>query len=196
MARTHRSQERAEKEHAILEAAEQRLKTGGVESVTVAGVARDLGVVPNSIYWYFPSRDHLVVATANRRLQHLLTAKPPARLTTVEAILWFVDQLGDLHHVRAALKERSDQSPVIAGFLSDLASLMTGLLANALRPLVKADELDLIVDAFTAVVHDTATEAISDERRRDIRRFTLDRLLGREGNSGPGRVPNGDRSAP
>ena len=179
----------------MLEAAERRLKQAGVESITIAGVARDVDVVPNSVYWYFPSRDHLVVATANRMLQHLLKASPPTRLGTVDTILWFVDQLGDLHHVRAALKERSDQSPVIAGFLSDLASLMTGLLANALRPLVNPGELDLIVDAFIAVVHDTATDDVSDERRRDVRRFALDRLLGREGNWGSRRISNGDDAA-
>lgn len=46
----------------ILAAAERRLVAGGYAHMSVAAIARELGLVQNSIYWYFPSKDHLFVA--------------------------------------------------------------------------------------------------------------------------------------
>jgi len=47
----------------ILALAQARLREGGYEALSVAALARELGLAQNAIYWYFPSKDHLFVAT-------------------------------------------------------------------------------------------------------------------------------------
>ena len=177
MPRTRTSQARPDKEEQILEIAERTVRGHGVESLSVAAVARELGLAPNSIYWYFPSRDHLIVATARRILQRILRTEPDADLDEVDQILWFVDQMGDLHRVRFALARRARDAPVLAAFLVELAAHLRNGLRTALEPLAPEPDLDLVVDAFIAVVHDTAGPHLSDAERRRIRKFTLDRLL-------------------
>ena len=176
MPRTRTDQARPDKEEQILDVAERTVLAQGVEALSVAAVARELGVAPNSIYWYFPSRDDLLVATA-RRILNRIVANEPETLDGVERILWFVDQMGDLHRVRFALARRARDAPVLAAFLVELAAHLRDGLRTALEPLAPEPDLDLVVDAFIAVVHDTAGPHLSDEDRRRIRKFTLDRLL-------------------
>ena len=44
----------------------QKLSKGGIDKVTVAALARDLGVTKGSFYWHFKDREHLLKAMLNR----------------------------------------------------------------------------------------------------------------------------------
>src|SRR5437016_9513957 len=100
----------------ILGAAERRLLEGGYDVMSVAGVARDLGVAQNSIYWYFPSKDDLLVAVLRRILGDLAFKKPPKGRGLVTQVLWATDQMHDLAPLRADLHDRAQQSDVAAEF--------------------------------------------------------------------------------
>ena len=52
---------RDEAQHAILEAAEKRLREGGPEAVRVQHVAADLGITDAAIHHHFGSRQLLVL---------------------------------------------------------------------------------------------------------------------------------------
>ena len=43
-----------------LAAAEKRLVSGGIDSVKIGTLAKDLGVTRGSFYWHFKDRDHLL----------------------------------------------------------------------------------------------------------------------------------------
>lgn len=58
-----RSQARVQR---ILDAAAEQIALGGVESLTMAGVGVASGSAPGSLYQYFPTRDHLIDALAER----------------------------------------------------------------------------------------------------------------------------------
>jgi hypothetical protein len=98
----------------ILEVAEQRLRDGGYEALSVAAIARQLGLAQNTIYWYFPSKDELFVATMRRMLEQITARKPSKQVGKVEQILWFTDQFQVLSHLRGAISERARKSPVVA----------------------------------------------------------------------------------
>src|SRR3954462_13242726 len=116
MPRTRTEIEREAKVAEVVEAAERRLHEGGYDALSVAGIARELGVAQNAIYWYFPSRDHLFVAALERMLRDILGRKPPRQRTLERKVLWFVDQLQEIEPVRAAMYERARTSPVVAEF--------------------------------------------------------------------------------
>src|SRR3954452_14109031 len=101
MPRTRAAVSRDEKVDEIGAAAEQRLRQGGYEALSVAAIARELGLAQNAIYWYFPSKDHLFVAALERMLQKIGARKPKGEEAgAVERILWFTDQFHALSDLR------------------------------------------------------------------------------------------------
>src|SRR3989440_12275643 len=103
MPRTRSELERDAKVAEIVEAAERRLRAGGYEGLSVAAIARELGLAQNAIYWYFPSKDHLFVAALEAMLRDIAARKPSGDVDVVERILWFTDQFQALSDLRAAV---------------------------------------------------------------------------------------------
>ena len=56
----------------ILEAALAQVRAEGVERLSLRQLAQGLGLVPNALYRYFPNRDALVAALADRATAELL----------------------------------------------------------------------------------------------------------------------------
>ena len=61
-----RDRRRAATVQEILDAAERRLNEGGVHSLSLRAIARDVGLTPQALYYYFSSRDDLVTALVAR----------------------------------------------------------------------------------------------------------------------------------
>ncbi len=59
---------RAVTEETILDAALRQLDTGGVASVSVRGIAAQVGIAPNAFYTYFPNRAAVLRALVERFL--------------------------------------------------------------------------------------------------------------------------------
>jgi AcrR family transcriptional regulator len=169
---------RDEKIEEILAIAEERLREGGYEALSVAGIARELGVAQNAIYWYFPSKDHLFVAVLERLLREIAARKPSKAVGEVERILWFTDQFRVFSDLRGAMNERARSSPVVANFVADLDALLSRMLANALGSHVPAKELPLAVETFRSTVEGTFVKGLDKRTRRKVLRFALNRLIG------------------
>src|SRR4026209_1823593 len=106
MPRTRSELEREAKVAQVVEAAERRLRDGGYEALSIAAIARELGVAQNAVYWYFQSKDHLFVAALEHMLRTLVARKPPKQRSLDKKILWFVEQLDAMSDVRAAMDDR------------------------------------------------------------------------------------------
>jgi AcrR family transcriptional regulator len=179
MPRTRSELERDAKIAQIVQAAERRLREGGYESLSVAGIARELGLAQNAIYWYFPSKDDLFVAALEGMLQTIAARKPKREeVGSVERILWFTDQFQPLSNLRGAMSERARDSDVVAEFVERLDALLSRMLSNALRDHVRAEELPLAVDAFRATVEGTFVKGLDTRARRRVLTFALERLMG------------------
>ena len=80
----------AERHRRILHATAQQARRGGFDAVQMRAVAEQSGVALGTLYRYFPSKVHLLVATMQDQLEQLHTAlhrhppatqAPPARVT-------------------------------------------------------------------------------------------------------------------
>jgi TetR/AcrR family transcriptional regulator, cholesterol catabolism regulator len=176
---TRHAQSRDEKVDEILAAAERRLREGGWDALSVAAIARELGLAQNAVYWYFPSRDHLFVAALERMLQQIAARKPRHGGDKVERILWFTDQFAALSGLRAAMGERARSAPVVAEFVERLEDLLERMLSNALRGEVAADQLEIAVDTFRATVEGTFVKGLPRRERRKVLAFALEQLMRR-----------------
>jgi TetR/AcrR family transcriptional regulator, cholesterol catabolism regulator len=178
MPKTRQSVSRDEKVGEILALSERRLREGGYEALSVAAIARELGLAGNAIYWYFPSKDHLFVAALERMLREIAARKPSREVGEVERILWFTDQFQVLSDLRGAMNERARSSQVVADFVAELDALLSRMLSNALRDHVPAKELPVAVETFRATVEGTFVKGLDKRARRKVLRFTLERLMG------------------
>jgi TetR/AcrR family transcriptional regulator, cholesterol catabolism regulator len=177
VAKTRTQLDRDAKMEEILDLAEQRLRDNGYEGLSVAALARQLGLAQNAIYWYFPAKDHLFIAVLRRMLEEIAARKPRGEVSQRDRILWFADQLEPLSRLRPTLRERAQQSEVAAEFLDELEALLSRMLTNALRAEgVSEDELPIAVDTFRATVEGAYVKGMSRAKRRKVLGFALDRL--------------------
>lgn len=73
----------------ILHASAQLASRGGFDAVQMREVAEAAGVALGTLYRYFPSKVHLLVATMQDQLQHMHTTirkRPPAGATPAERV--------------------------------------------------------------------------------------------------------------
>jgi AcrR family transcriptional regulator len=181
MPKTRSEVDRTDKMTEILDAAERRLRAGGYNSLSVAGLARELGIAHNAIYWYFPSKDHLIVATFEHMLHKLLANKPKNGKDVIARVMWFVDQLGELYPLRASMHEQAQRSGVIADYLDDLNQRLRSMAMHALEPHVDAADLELAAASFTATVQGAFLAGTPPKERRRVIRFALESLIASRG---------------
>lgn len=168
---------RDEKLDEIVSAARRRLEAEGFAGMSVAGIARDLGLSQNAIYWYFPTKDHLLIATIERILHDVLERKPRGGLP-VERILWFANRLHEFQELRLTVRDRARVSTVVASFERDVLELLHVLLRGSLSGAVPEAELDVTVDAVMALCEGVLLRDLPTRERNRVLRFGLDRLIG------------------
>jgi AcrR family transcriptional regulator len=167
---------REEKLDEIVEAARDRLVDGGYSALSVADLARQLGLAQAAIYWYFPTKDHLLVAAVDRILKDILERKP-RRGTAVTRVLWFAEQLHEFQDLRLTIRERAARAEVVAAFERDVVSLFRVMLANSLSECVGPDQLDDTADAVMALCEGVLLRDISAAHRRRVLKLGVERLL-------------------
>lgn len=168
--------DRDEKVKAILEVSDRQLRTSGVAAFSVAALARELGLAANSIYWYFPTRDDLLVATVEHALKGILARKPPGMKRLDSRILWFVEQLDELEHVRVGLHERARESSTIADFLTRLDDGSRTMLRNVLTDHVPDPNLELAAQTLLATIEGTRLQRLDSKTRQRVIKFAVQQV--------------------
>ncbi len=175
MPRTRPHLDRDAKVDELVDAAVRRLTEGGYQNLSVADIARELGLAQNAIYWYFPTKDHLFVAALERIVDRVLSKKPRGE-STVARIVWFTDRLQEFQSLRAALNERARVSSVVAEFETSLYAGMKALLVGALSETVPRDDLDVTADAVIGLMEGVLLQGLPRKKRVEVLTFGLARL--------------------
>jgi AcrR family transcriptional regulator len=173
--RTRPALDRPAKVAEIVDAATKQLLDGGYGALSIAGLARELGLSPNSIYWYFPDKDQLVVACVRQIVSSLLAAKPPARESLEDRVLWFVEQLDGLKRLRAELYQRARDSATISEFVEELEAGQRQMLGNVLKGHVAEEDVDLARDALIVLAEGAAVRDFDARRTRELIAYALRR---------------------
>ena len=116
----------------VLYAAEAIARTRGLRELSIADVARSLGLSANSVYWYFPSRDDLWIAVVERIGATAFAAKPRASPSWDRQVLWLVDRLAELYPMVALLQDHARQSTRLAAYHRQLRDRIQAHLAAAI----------------------------------------------------------------
>jgi AcrR family transcriptional regulator len=187
MPSTRHEVDREDKVIEITAAAERQLRDGGYSALSLAAIARELGVAQNSIYWYFPTRDHLFVAVLRKLMTEFPSRKPPASASVSDRAVWIVNRIADWHPLVVAMQERSRSSEVVAEFNHEVEAILRDMIVRVLSPHVSAKELDVAVDAFAAAIEGALLRQLSRRRREAVVRFTLKQFIGARAADSPHR---------
>jgi AcrR family transcriptional regulator len=167
---------RDEKTEEVLEVAVRQLRSGGYEALSVAAIARELGIAQNAVYWYFPSKDALFVAALERLLADVMARKPKRDVGDLDRIIWFADQFAPLSALRGAMRRRAQAAPVVADFVAGLDDLLSRMLSHALASHVPAKELPRAVETIRATVEGTFVQGLGRRERQRVLRYLLERI--------------------
>lgn len=176
MPRNRADVDRETKVDAILDCAQQQLTTGGFEALSLGAIARQLGVAQNTVYWYFPSKDELLVATLRRMIGRVADRRPPQGADLVAQAIWLFDRLEEATPLRVAVHGRLSGSPVVAEFQREFRQTLRTTVAAWLAPAVPAAELDLATELLMATADGLLLEGVPRATRNRLLRYGLAKL--------------------
>lgn len=114
MAKNKREVDSEVKREQIEDAACMLFLVEGYESTSMATIAKTAGVAPNTLYWYFASKDDLLVAILNR-----LVNRAVAQLATMQnqsfgdQVLWLLMEFQQASKLISTVHARLDKSDTI-----------------------------------------------------------------------------------
>lgn len=183
MPRTKRHLQREEKLASILDVAQQLFHARGYKSTTMADVAQGAGVAPNAIYWYLPSKDHLLVAVCERHHTSIRAtlergATPAGR---DEMIADIVARCRAIQPLMKSAHERASESPVVAEyhrrFHDDRRHILSGFFAPSSST---PEQAELSADIIMALLEGCLAHEEFARRAEEMIQLAVRRLLRRE----------------
>jgi AcrR family transcriptional regulator len=176
MPRTRSDLDRDDKRQQILDRAEQQLRAGGFDGLSLAAIARELGVAQNTLYWYFPSKDELFVAVFRHVSERAAERRPPAGATPEEQAIWLFDELEAMGPIRLALHTRALSSPAVDALRAEGHTRLKALVKGWLPPTVRPSDRDLVAEAFLAAGEGLLLQHPPRPDRNRVVRFLLHQL--------------------
>ncbi|MEV7398158.1 TetR/AcrR family transcriptional regulator [Aeromicrobium sp. NPDC092404] len=134
MPRNRRPRDREEKSAEIVAAAANLFIEVGFEKTSLVSVAKAAGVTTNTIYWYFESKEVLLVAV----LEHLFAEAlkdvgQQAEVPLVDLLVWVVDRLQQHSKLVTTVHALAATSPVVGTWHDGFHAVTNEILAEGLR---------------------------------------------------------------
>jgi AcrR family transcriptional regulator len=140
----------------IIDCAEKLFREHGYQATTMTALARAVGIAPNAIYWYFPSKDHVLVAVLERcygAMIETLAADDSLGTGLHDTLRRLLARLREIKSLVGELRSRGSNSEVIMEFRRAYNRRIRLLLADALKRASKSQqERELLGVAIMAVV--------------------------------------------
>jgi len=115
MARNKRQQAADEKRAEIVAAARRLFIDDGYESTSMSRLAKEAGVAPNTIYWYFGDKDDVLIAVLTAVLADVWPQYQDVAGEPIAArLLWVLRQLTEMSRLVTTVHARVEYSPALA----------------------------------------------------------------------------------
>ncbi len=170
MPRNRRPQDPEAKREEILDAATELFTQNGYEGTSLKAIASAAGVTANTIYWYFPDKDTLLVGVVDRLVLAALT-----ELSALEdeplakQLLWVVQRLREYHQLVTAVHARADTSPPIDAWHRRFHDLADDILEEGFRQAGTSEsDIDARAQMAVLVVEGLITHVHDDDRTQAI----------------------------
>jgi TetR/AcrR family transcriptional regulator, cholesterol catabolism regulator len=115
MARNKRPQAADEKRAEIVAAARRLFIDDGYDATSMSRLAKDAGVAPNTIYWYFGDKDDVLIAVLTSVMADVWPLYQDVAGEPIAArLLWVVGQLTEMSRLVTTVHARVEHSPALA----------------------------------------------------------------------------------
>lgn len=131
MARNKRDVDAEVKREQIEEAACALFLADGYEATSMAAVGKVAGVAPNTLYWYFGSKDDLLVATLNRLVNRAMLRLAGMQDQTLGAqLIWLLDEFQQASKLISTVHSRLDRSEKVREWHDRFHEMLDGMLVH------------------------------------------------------------------
>ena len=170
MAKNKRDVDAKVKKAALEETAARLFLEQGFEATSMQQIARELDVAPNTLYWYYASKDELLVGVLNRLLSQNLQRLPAMQGLPLKAqMAWTLDELEQSREMVATVHGRLDQSPVIRAWHDQFHRFVETALIGALKTAgVEESRCATLATVATFLVEGLLAHPHSAHQRNDI----------------------------
>lgn len=170
MPRNRRPQDREEKRAEIVVAARRLFVEEGYDAASMARIARDAGVVSNTLYWYFQDKDAVLIAVLDAVLADSMAAyREVLGSGLADRLLWLVEELEQLGRLVSTVHTRAEESTAIREWHEQFHALAEGLFRAELIELgVPGDDVDSLVAIGVFVVEGLLTHPADPAQRRAV----------------------------
>ena len=166
---------------ALLDVAQRLFIDHTFDTVTMAEIARQAGVKSGAVYWYFPTKDHVLAAVMERAsgvLWRGLDDLPPS-VAHPERLIYFLTSLRPLRSVHIAMHSRMANAEVVATAHAELMGRFRELAAMALESSDHRLDQRLAIEALCAAFEGANMEPDLERSGTEIVQFLLAGLLQR-----------------
>ena len=142
----------------------------GYEDTSMAKVAAEAGIAPNTLYWYYENKDDLLIAALDHHTKAIFEqyARHSAR-PLAEQISWALEQFESASKLVSTVHVRLSQSARIKSWHDGFHQLLEGLLIAQLRQRGEsAERAALIATVGTFVVEGLLVHPHSTEQRTSV----------------------------
>jgi AcrR family transcriptional regulator len=154
-------------------AAERLLRAEGPAALSHTALAKRLHLARAAIYWYFPTKDDLLVAA----IADIFAAdlgSPPEGGDLMTRLAWAVDRLQRLHPLIHVLHERAAHSEAAAELEAGFTEGLREGLRELLAPRVAPARLDLATKTIVACVEGLLAQRLSAAEGAEILEFLVE----------------------
>jgi len=131
MARNKRDVDAEVKREQIEEAACALFLSEGYEATSMAAVGKAAGVAPNTLYWYFASKDDLLVATLNRLVNRaLLQLAGMQDLSLGDQLRWLLGEFQQASKLISTVHSRLDRSETVRDWHDRFHEMLDAMLVQ------------------------------------------------------------------
>ncbi|MCR5977372.1 TetR family transcriptional regulator [Gordonia jinghuaiqii] len=171
-----RPRARAEKRDEIVTSARRLFVDNGYDDTTLSKIAADARVTANTVYWYFPDKDHLLVAVLEELLiEALARYEPMAQRPLADKIMFVLEELSAMRNLVDTVHSRRAASPIIDRWHSNFHAMADALTRADLPP----DDAQPASHIIAFVVEGLLTHPGDEAEQRAIIDLLVDRITQR-----------------
>lgn len=170
MARNKRDIDPGVKKKELEDTAERLFMENGYEATSMSRIAQALGVAPNTLYWYYASKDELLVGVLNRLLSDSLRQLPTATSAPLrEQMAWALQQFEQSRALMNAVHSKLDQSAVIRDWHERFHSFIEAVVVHKLKANGISDQrAGMLATVATFLLEGLLAHPHSETQRNDI----------------------------
>lgn len=175
MPKNRRDVDKEFKKQEVIEVARELFMSRGYYDTSMANVAKNAGIAPNTIYWYFKNKEDLFAAVINGVIAaHLVEFQNRTQLPFEKNVFWALERLMDAKPLAVPLHDLMTKSEQLAQVHDSFHQLVKGIATQYLlqEGVNKSDAINL-VGIWEYVLEGLILHGANDEERNRLCEFLL-----------------------